>query len=119
MKTLPLVVTVATSLFCASALHAQTTVTTRKADGRKTTTTFTSRRSQMTTSQRARIENAPVAIGPRTDGIIPRAIRSGNAIQMINPAAPAEYGNGQDVTRHEADDPNQRPQGLKLYAIEF
>ena len=119
MKTLSLAITVAAGLFCASTLHAQTTVTTRATNGRKTTTTFTSRRSTVTATQRARIENAPVAIGPRTDGVIPRAIRSGNAIQMINPAAPAEYGSGQDVTRHEVDDPNQRPQGLRLYAIEF
>ncbi len=119
MKTLSLVLTVAASLFCASALHAQTTVTTRGTNGRKTTTTFTTRRSTVTNAERSRIANAPVAIGPRTDGVVPRAIRSGNAIQMVNPAAPAEYGSGQDVTRHEVDDPNQRPQGLKLYAIEF
>lgn len=117
MKTLPLVVTVAASLFCASALHAQTTVTTRNAGGRKTTTTFTSRRTSV--RERNRVNNAPVAIGPRTDGIIPRAVRSGNPLQMINPAAPAEYGSGQDVTRHEGDDPFQRAQGLRLYAVEF
>ncbi len=117
MKTLPLVLTVAASLLGASALHAQTTVTTRSTDGRKTKTTITSRR--VTAAQQSRVVNAPVAIGPRTDGVIPRAIRSGNALQMINPAAPAEYGNGQDVTRHDVDDPFQRPQGIKLYAIEF
>ncbi len=116
MKTFPLVLTVAASLFCASALHAQTTVTKRGTSGRKITSTYTSRRSAV---DRNRIANAPIAIGPRTDGVVPRAIRSGNALQMVNPAAPAEYGSGQDVTRHEVDDPYQRPQGLKLYAIEF
>ena len=117
MKTFPLVLTLSVGLLSASALHAQTTVTTRNATGRKTTKTFTSR--HVTTAERTRVISAPVAIGPRTDGIIPRAIRSGNPLQMINPAAPAEYGSGQDVTRHEVDDPFQRPQGLKLYAIEF
>ena len=117
MKTFPLVLTIAASLLGVSALHAQTTVTTRSANGRKTTTTFTSRR--LTAAQQSRVANASAAIGPRTDGVIPRAIRSGNALQMVNPAAPAEYGNGQDVTRHEVDDPFQRPQGIKLYAIEF
>ena len=117
MKTLPLVLTVAAGLFCTSALHAQTTVTTRNPNGRKSTTTFTSR--NHTVRERTRVVTAPVAIGPRTDGIIPRAIRSGNPLQMVNPAAPAEYGSGQDVTRHEVDDPGQRPQGLKLYAIDF
>ncbi len=116
MKTFPLVLAVAASLFCVSSLHAQTTVTTRSSTGRKTTTTYTSRR---TAVDRSRIANAPVAIGPRTDGVVPRAIRSGNPLQMINPAAPAEYGSGQDVTRHEVDDPTQRAQGIKLYAIEF
>ena len=116
MKTLPLVLGVAASLFGASASHAQTTVTTKSTSGRKTTTTFTSRHAA---TNRSRYTTAPVAIGPRTDGVVPRAIRSGNALQMINPAAPAEYGSGQDVTRHEVDDPNQRPQGIKLYAIEF
>ncbi len=116
MKILLLAVTVAATMFCASALQAQTTVTKRNSSGRKTTTTYTSRR---TTIDRSRIANAPVAIGPRTDGVVPRAIRSGNPLQMINPAAPAEYGTGQDVTRREVDDPNQRPQGLRLYAIEF
>lgn len=116
MKIFPLTLTVAAGLFCTSALHAQTTVTKRNGNGRKTTTTYTSRR---TAVERTRIANLPVTIGPRTDGVVPRAIRSGNPLQMVNPAAPAEYGSGQDVTRHEVDDPNQRPQGIKLYAIEF
>ena len=118
MKTLPLVVTIAASLLGASALHAQTTVTTRNSNGRKTTTTFTSRRTA-SVRERNRVNNAPVVIGPRTDGVIPRAVRSGNPLQMINPAAPAEYGSGQDVTRHDGDDPFQRAQGLRLYAVEF
>ncbi len=117
MKTLPLVVTLAATLFGASALHAQTTVTTRDSNGHKTTTKFTSH--QTNVRERNRVNSAPVVIGPRTDGIIPRAVRSGNPLQMINPAAPAEYGSGQDVTRHEAGDPSQRPQGLRLYAVEF
>ncbi len=116
MKILPLMIAVVAGLFCVPALHAQTTVTKRTANGRSTTTTYTSRH---TAVDRARIANAPVAIGPRTDGVVPRAIRSGNPLQMINPAAPAEYGNGQDVARREVNDPNQRPQGLKLYSIEF
>lgn len=116
MKIFPLVVALTAPLLFASALQAQTTVTTKSATGRKTTTTITSRR---TAQERSRYSNAPVAIGPRTDGIVPRAIRSGNPLQMINPLAPAEYGNGRDVTRHEVDDPDQRPQGLKVYAIEF
>ena len=116
MKTFLLIVTAAFSVFCVSSLHAQTPVTKRSSNGHTTTTTYTSRH---TAAERNRIANAPIAIGPRTDGVVPRAIRSGNPLQMINPLAPAEYGNGQDVTRHDVDDPSQRPQGIKLYAIEF
>ena len=63
MKTYTLVVAVAAGLFCTSALHAQTTVTTRNPNGRKTTTTFTPR---STARERAQTANAPVALGPRT-----------------------------------------------------
>ena len=55
----------------------------------------------------------------RLDGGVVRAVRSDNPLQAINPAAPAEYGSGQDVARHEPDDPFQRPQGLKLLVVEF
>lgn len=59
---------------------------------------------------------APAA-GP--DGVIPRAIRSGNPLQMINPSAPAEYGGGHDVVRHEDGDPYQNPRGIKFLAFTF
>ncbi len=55
----------------------------------------------------------------RTDGVIARTARAGDKFQMINPAAPAEYGDGRDVTRHEVDDPYQRAQGIKLVTVEF
>ncbi len=97
MKLLPLAVAAAT-LFAVTSLHAQGTTLTKRL---RTT------------------KPAPPQLQPRTDGIIPRAIRSGNALQMINPAAPAEYGNGNDMVRHEPSDPSQRPQGFKLLAIEF
>ena len=48
-----------------------------------------------------------------------RAVRSNNPLQAVNPFAPAEYGSGEQVTRHEPDDPFQRPQGLKLVVVEF
>ncbi len=70
-------------------------------------------------STKARTANAPVKLRPRVDGSIPRAIRSGHPFQMINPLAPAEYGDGRDMVRREADDPYQRPQGLKLFVVEF
>jgi len=36
--------------------------------------------------------------GSRTGGVVPRAIRSGNPLQLINPFAPAKYGNGSNMT---------------------
>ena len=57
--------------------------------------------------------------GTRIDGSVTRAARSGNPLQMINPFAPKQYGDGTDVTRHEPDDAFQRPEGLKLFAVEF
>ena len=94
-------------LFSASALHAQTTTTTR--------TTISKGRSFTN-----RPKTAPVVtLSPRTDGVIPRAIRSGQPLQMINPFAPAAYGSGEENARHEPNDPYARPQGLKLATVEF
>ncbi len=111
MKTLPLIVTLAAGLFAVSGLQAQTS-----------SATISARNNARLNAQRrttTRAANATVRVGPRTDGSVVRAARSGNPLQMINPAAPAEYGDGRDVTRHEVDDPFQRPQGLKLFAVEF
>ena len=117
MKMLPLVVTVAAGLFTVSGLHAQTTQSTRT-----TRATISARNSARLNAQRRtviRAQNNVTTTAPRIDGSFVRAVRSGNPLQMINPLAPAEYGDGRDVTRHEVDDPSQRPQGLKLFAFEF
>jgi hypothetical protein len=100
MKTLPLIATIVISLAGASALHAQDA-------------------SFNAPKAKARARNAPTHLAPRIDGVVARAVRSGHPLQMINPGAPAEYGNGQDMVRHEANDPYQRPQGIKLFVVEF
>ncbi len=99
-NTLSLIAAVAVSLASGSVLHAQ--------DG-----SFTAPKSK------ARTRNAPTHLAPRVDGAVVRAVRSGHPLQMINPGAPAVYGNGQDMVRRELDDPDQRPQGIKLFAVEF
>lgn len=38
----------------------------------------------------------PLAPAP-VDGVIPRAVRGGNPIQMLNPKAPAKYGTSQEA----------------------
>lgn len=53
------------------------------------------------------------------DGSVARGIRSGQPLQMVNPFAPANYGDGSDMVRREPDDPDGRPRGFKLLAFEF
>jgi len=38
----------------------------------------------------------PLAPAP-VDGVIPRAVRGGNPLQMLNPKAPAKYGTSQEA----------------------
>jgi hypothetical protein len=101
MKTLPLIVAIAVGLATASAGHAQSSAS------------FNAPRAK------AKVRNAPTHLAPRVDGAVVRAVRSGHPLQMINPGAPAEYGNGQDMVRREPNDPDQRPQGIKLFVVEF
>ena len=149
MKTLALLATVALGLFSAAPLHAQNTqnsqVTadspasgnpkaatdpTAKAVRRSTRRTTTAPTTQATISARnsarlnaqaraAQAASFNAKLGTRLDGGVVRAVRSGNPLQAVNPLAPAEYGTGEQVTRHEPDDPFQRPQGLKLVVVEF
>ena len=53
------------------------------------------------------------------DGSIARAVRSGQPLQMINPFAPPQYGDGSDAVNRVPDDPEQRPRGFRLLAFEF
>ena len=149
MKNFALLATVALGLFSAAPLYAQNTqnsqVTadspapnnpkaatdpTTKAVRRSTRKSATVPTTQATISARnnarlnARARAAQQAsfnakLGTRLDGGVVRAVRSDNPLQAINPLAPAEYGTGEQVTRHEPDDPFQRPQGLKLVVVEF
>ena len=130
MKKFFLLVALAAGSFAVSGLQAQTTTTTDSTTrARRTRTTHTatvsSRNSARLNAQRAavvRASNTATIAPARVDGSLVRtvkAVRYGNPLQMINPDAPAEYGDGREVTRHDVDDPFQRPQGLKLFAVEF
>lgn len=123
MKKLALFAAVAASLFATSAADAQSDTTTKTS---RTThrTTITARNNASVTARLRRIEAQARTFqatprATRIDGSVTRAARSGNPLQMINPFAPKEYGDGTDVTRHEPDDAFQRPEGLKLFAVEF
>ena len=73
--------------------------------------------SRLRANETANVQKGQLA--PRLDGGVVRAVRSNNPLQAVNPFAPAEYGSGEQVTRHEPEDPFQRPQGLKLVVVEF
>ena len=124
MKTLTLLAACALGLCAVTAAEAQS------ANG-STATTRISRRTVSTrndaalTARLRRIEAQSqrgfTTQAPRSniDGSVTRAARSGNPLQMVNPLAPAEYGDGSDVTRREADDPYQKAEGLRLFVVNF
>lgn len=68
------------------------------------------------------IPSKPKALPPLTPtargGVIPTAVRNGNPLQMLNPRAPARYGNSQE---HVTFDPNNpgKPTGVKLFEWTF
>ena len=123
MKTFILALTLAAGL-CAASAEAQTAASktsrsnsTATASGPVTGTITTRRNARFT--QTNKVGNTIYAQPGQVDGVVVRAIRSGNPLQMINPFAPASYGDGRDVTRREPSDPYQRPQGIKLATVEF
>ena len=56
--------------------------------------------------------------GPQVSGVIPRAIRSGNPLQMLNPLAPAKYGAAEENVLLDPDRPGKWD-GIKLLGISF
>jgi hypothetical protein len=55
---------------------------------------------------------------PQVTGVIPRAIRSGNPLQMLNPFAPAKYGTAEENAVLDPDVPG-RGDGIKLLSVSF
>jgi hypothetical protein len=51
-------------------------------------------------------------------GAIPRAIRGGNPLEMLNPFAPAKYGTAEDDTILDPQQPN-RAEGIKFFSVNF
>ena len=51
------------------------------------------------------------------DGVIPRAARGGNPLQMLNPKAPAKYGTAQQSV--VLDPETGKWKGIKLFTIYF
>ena len=55
---------------------------------------------------------------PQVTGVIARAIRSGNPLQMLNPLAPAKYGTAEENVVLNPDVPGKWD-GIKLLRISF
>lgn len=53
-----------------------------------------------------------------TEGAVQMAIRTRRPIQLINPAAPARYGSGQEHASHDPKNPG-KPKGIVLWSFAF
>ena|SRR2546423_10158935 len=71
----------------------------------------------------------PLAPAP-VDGVIPRAVRGGNLLQMFNPKAPAKYGTSQEAILFDAAPMHSEPghttqtnpgkwKGIKFFVFRF
>lgn len=61
---------------------------------------------------------APPITPTARGGVIPTAVRNGNPLQLLNPNAPARYGNSQEHVSHDPQDPG-KPKGVKLFEWTF
>ena len=79
-------------------------------------TTTTATGEVRTTILKSRVPAAAPLVS--TEGVVQVAIRQGNPVQLINPVAPARYGNGQEHVMHDPNDPG-KPKGISLFAWSF
>ena len=59
-----------------------------------------------------------IELKPEVTGAIPRIIRGGDTLQMLNPFAPAKYGTAEENTVLDPDVPG-RGDGIKLFSVSF
>ena len=59
-----------------------------------------------------------IELKPQVTGVIPRIIRVGDPLQMLNPFAPAKYGTAEEDTVLDPDVPG-RADGIKLLSVSF
>ena len=81
-------------------------------------------------TQQVQRKKAPPPISRRdVTGVIPRAIRGGNPLQMLNPRAPARYGTAAESVLYEASYPRRNAmndsnypgkwRGIKFFTLLF
>ena len=84
-----------------------------------TPTTAPSHTASFESRNRARqIHQPPILSQPGVSGVIPRAIRGGNPLQMLNPFAPAKYGTADDNVSFDPDVPG-KVNGIKFFGVSF
>jgi hypothetical protein len=59
-----------------------------------------------------------IELKPQVTGVIPRIIRGGDPLQMLNPFAPAKYGTAEEDTVLDPD-VSGRADGIKLLSVSF
>ena len=59
-----------------------------------------------------------IELKPQVTGVIPRIIRGGDPLQMLNPIAPAKYGTTEEDAVLDSDVPG-RGDGIKLLSVSF
>ena len=68
---------------------------------------------------RARQVQRPATLpAPDVSGVIPRAIRGGDPLQLLNPRAPARYGTAEENVSLNPDVPGKWD-GIKFFSITF
>jgi hypothetical protein len=73
---------------------------------------FESRQHARQTHRPATLSRQPVS------GVIPRAVRGGNPLQMLNPLAPAKYGTADESVSVDPDVPG-KVNGINFVSIHF
>jgi hypothetical protein len=69
--------------------------------------------------QHARQTHRPATLSQQAvSGVIPRAIRGGNPLQMLNPLAPAKYGTADESVSLDPDVPG-KVNGINFVSIPF
>ncbi len=76
------------------------------------TTSFESRHNPRQTHRTAALSTQNIS------GVIPRAIRGGNPLQMLNPLAPTKYGTAEENVSLNPDVPGKW-NGINLFSISF
>jgi hypothetical protein len=101
-------------------LAAATSVAFGQGQGQLTTSNTTTTTSATGELQTQLPKPRPPSAAPivPTEGAVQMAIRTGQPIQLINPAAPARFGNGQEHVSHDPNNPG-KPKGIVLFAWSF